>query len=502
MRIVYFDIDSLRPDHLGCYGYRRPTSPHIDALARRGVTLGQVYASDVPCLPSRTGFFGGRFGTCSGVVNHGGVCSDLPPEGGDRGFRSLLAENSLASLLVRQGYRTASISPFPRRHSAYQMTWGFHETFDTGKGGLENADEMFEPAADWLRRNGQSDNWFLHINMWDPHTPYDTPESFGNPFASEPVDSWLTQEIVDRQRSSYGPHSAREVPDLTDDLPARWRWGVGEIKDLADAKTHLDGYDAGVRYADMYLGRLLDILAEQGVFEETAILVSADHGENLGELNVWGDHQTADEFTCHIPAVLVWPGVTEAFAGTKRDGLAYHLDLAATLVDLAGPQGASLLESAAWMGRSLRGLISGEESGRDELFLSQGAWSLQRSLRWDNWLLIHTTHTGLKDFPETMLFDLEADPHETQNVARERPDLVVSGTEKIRHEFRQMSARCPLGDPFEVVLAEGGPLHANERSAGWARYVQRLRDTGREVHAQWLDEDGGCPRPAELSIYG
>src|SRR5690554_6913528 len=75
MRILYIDIDSLRPDHLGCYGYHRDTSPTIDALAAEGVRFDHVYVSDAPCLPSRTALWSGRFGFHTGVVNHGGTAA-------------------------------------------------------------------------------------------------------------------------------------------------------------------------------------------------------------------------------------------------------------------------------------------------------------------------------------------------------------------------------------------------------------------------------------------
>ena len=86
MRIIYIDIDSMRADHLGCYGYARPTTPHIDALAAQGLRFMQCYVSDVPCLPSRTAFFGGRLGINSGVVNHGGTLADVPVDGPARAF--------------------------------------------------------------------------------------------------------------------------------------------------------------------------------------------------------------------------------------------------------------------------------------------------------------------------------------------------------------------------------------------------------------------------------
>jgi arylsulfatase A-like enzyme len=72
VRILYIDIDTLRADHLGCYGYHRDTSPNIDELARQGVRFDDCYASDAPCLPSRTALWSGRFDFHTGVVNRGG----------------------------------------------------------------------------------------------------------------------------------------------------------------------------------------------------------------------------------------------------------------------------------------------------------------------------------------------------------------------------------------------------------------------------------------------
>ena len=76
MRILYIDIDTLRADHLGCAGYHRNTTPNIDALAAEGVRFSNVYASDVPCLPSRTALITGMFGIRNGVANHGGMTAE------------------------------------------------------------------------------------------------------------------------------------------------------------------------------------------------------------------------------------------------------------------------------------------------------------------------------------------------------------------------------------------------------------------------------------------
>jgi choline-sulfatase len=268
---------------------------------------------------------------------------------------------------------------------------------------------------------------------------------------------------------------------------------------LEDAKVHIDGYDCGVRYADEYVGKILNILDDAGVLEETAVIVAADHGENLGELNIWGDHQTADEYTNHIPTIVRWPGVTQA--GMEIGGLHYHLDLAATIVDLAGQRGGEYIAEAGWQGASLAGAMRSEPSGRDRLYLSQGAWSLQRSARWDDWILIHTIDTGMKDFSEWMLFDLRDDRHETKNVASQNPQLVQQVGSEMSEHFARLSEQCVWGDPFEQVLLEGGPHHAKVNGPDWQPYLKRLKETGRERHADWLASNHNSPRPPALAAY-
>jgi choline-sulfatase len=489
MRVLFIDIDTLRPDHLSCYGYHRRTSPNIDALAAEGVRCTDYYASDTPCLPSRTALFTGRFGVCTGTVNHGGEYADLPLEGPGRGFRQGLAATALGSVLRRAGLHTVSVSPFPDRHTSYHLAYGFTETYDTGGGGVENADVVYPPARRWLQANGARDHWFLHVNFWDPHTPYDHPVEYGNPFAGDPVEPWITPELIARQRRSFGPHSATEVPGETDELPPAWRMGRGSIASVADAKVHHDGYDTGIHYADHYVGRLVQDLKDLGVYEQTAIVVSSDHGENQGELNVWGDHQTADYICNRIPLVVRWPGVTDALAGGELGGLYYNLDLAPTLAELVGAEA-----PAVWNGRSFAGaLAGGTDQGRDFLVLSQGAWSCQRSVRWDDFLLIRTYHTGMKEFPEYLLFDVADDPHELCSLAAARPDLVAHGMLLMDRWLGERMHEGLRGDPFWGVIREGGPLHANEHHPRWRRYLERLRHTGRAHHAQRLEQFGGRP---------
>lgn len=469
MRLLILDVDTLRNDHLGCSGYPRRTSPNIDALAAEGVRLANVFASDLPCLPSRTAFCTGRFGIKNGVVNHGGLAAELRPEGAGRGFMSRPALRAFAAQFYWQGWHTATLSAFPLRHSAPWWTMGFQEALNPMRGvGLELASDVEPHALDWLERNGRRDQWLLHVHVWDPHTPYRTPAAYGNPFAGDAPPAWITEEVRAAHWQRPGPHSAQETigwhPAEHAPLPRQ----PAQAASLEQVKAIFDGYDTGIRFADDMLGRLVAKLDELGVRDETAIWVTSDHGEQFGELGVYCDHMAADEATAHIPGVLRWPGLGPAV----DDGLHYHVDVAATVLELAG-----LRVPRAWDGIGFAdALRAGAPSGRDMLVLSQGAWTCQRSVRTREHLYLRTWHDGFHDWPEEMLFRIADDPHEQHDLAashgvlrRELADALAEWT------TAQLDA-TGLPDPMQTVLDEGGPWHCRGHLR---RYLQRLRETGR-----------------------
>jgi choline-sulfatase len=476
MRILYLDIDTLRADHLGCYGYHRKTTPNIDALASEGIRFENVYASDVPCLPSRTALSTGAFGIRNGVVNHDGTAADLRSMGAKRFFISQWFLNSWASVFYFNGWHTASLSSFPFRHSATWWNSGFMEAMNLMRGmGKERADEVLPGALDWLERRGRADKWFLHVHLWDPHTPYNTPEEYGNPFASDPVPAWHTEEVLAHNWGLSGPHSAQEPwgfrPDEWGDPPPRQPWDASSPEAV---KGIFDGYDVGVRYADDALGSLINKLDDLGVLDETAILISSDHGEAFGELGVYADHQAADEATCHIPAVLRWPGT----GAQVHAGLQYHLDVAATtlqLADLAVPE--------SWDGAP----IQTGSPGREALFLTQGAWACQRGVRWGDHLYLRTWHDGYHGhWQDEMVFDIGRDPHETADLALVRPELVEVAASKLdQWTTVQLERSVTPEDPLDIVRREGGPCHVRRHLPS---YLERLRATGRGHWADVLSE--------------
>lgn len=482
MRILFLDIDTLRADHLGCYGYHRNTSPNIDRIAAAGRRFEHCYVPDAPCLPSRAALHTGKFGIRNGVVNHGGLAADLRPVGADRGFRHWFDHTQWMECMNAAGIYPVSFSGFAYRHSAWWFQAGFRETYDLpGRGGDELAEQITPGVLDWLARNGQRDNWLLHVNYWDPHTPYRSPKAFGNPFADDPPPAWYTDEIRRRHCAGWGVHSAGEV------VPPHARaWHEKHYPDTVYAidsmdawKRHIDGYDCGIRYADHHVGLILDALERQGLLDDTAIIVSSDHGENHGELNIYGDHMTADNITCRVPMIVKWPGM----AGGVDRGLHYQFDIARTAVELAGGR-----TPDDWDAVSLAdGWKAGRQPGRDHLVLSNQAWSCQRGVRWGDWLMLRTYHSGLKDLRARMLFNVADDPHLLRDLAEERPDVLNEGLARLEAwHAEQMRKNAGAPDPMQTVLAEGGPFHTREMLPG---YYDHLRAIGRADVAEKLAQN-------------
>lgn len=487
VRILIIDIDSLSPAHLGCYGYHRNTSPNIDAIAAKGLRFTNYYTTDAPCLPSRTALMSGQFGIHTGVVGHGGSAADLRIEGPDRGFRDRLSRGSLPGLLRTAGLRTALVSPFAERHSAWSFYAGFNEMYNTGKGGLESGEEVTPVVLDWLDRNARSEDWCLYVNYWDPHTPYRAPESFGNPFADDPLPPWMTEELLARHLQKVGPHSAREINMFDNASLPGYPRQPGEINDMSGLRRVVDGYDCGIRYVDEHVGRILEALRRQGLGdEEVAIILTADHGENVGQLGIYGEHATADQATCNIPMIIRWPGT---HGGTTDEALHYHLDLGPTLAELLDQEAPDF-----WDGESYAATINeGRQLGRRYLVLSQCAHVCQRSVRFDEWLYIRTYHDGFHLFDREMLFDIRHDPNELRDRAHEEPAVCRKAVYLLNdwHDGMMGSMRCDI-DPMWTVINEGGPFHAKGRLR---EYAKRLEATGRGAAIEELKRR----HPSELA---
>ena len=465
---------------MGCYGYGRNTTPNLDAVAKEGLVFENYYCSDAPCLPSRAALVSGQFGIHNGIVGHGGTAADRRLAGPGRGFEDLSERDNFFYLFRKAGLHPVSISTFPERHSAWWFNAGFKETHNEGSGGMESGEAVVPTALDWLTRNKNRDDWFLHLHIWDPHTPYRAPEEFGNPFKDVPLaNDWITDEVLAKHLKRPGPHSPKDIAGLDDSTNLKYPRHPGSLNNLAEVKDFIDQYDCGILYADHLLGQVLDLLREQGIYDDTAIIISSDHGENMGELGLYAEHGTADNITCRIPMIVKWPG------GKKgRDmGLRYNFDLVPTMAELL-----NLPLSNSWDGESYAGLITDKHKaspGRSSLVLSQQAHVCMRSARFGDWIYIRTIRDGFQLFDDEMLFNLKDDPHEQFDLKDKHPEICAQGA-KIILDWQEEMMKISVSDrdPMWTVYREGGPHHAHDKN--FEVYMKRLETSGRADAAEKL----------------
>ncbi len=491
MKVILFDIDTLRADHMGCYGYGRDTTPVMDGIAKEGVCFDRYYCPNAPCLPSRASMVTGLYGIHNGIVGHGGTAADLRLQGESRSFTDLVSENGLFMQFKRAGLHTVSFSSFAERHSAWWFLSGLDEYYNPGLRGGESADMVTPAVLNWLERNREMEDWFLHVHYWDPHTPYRTPEGVKSQFQDEPLpDDWITDEIFEEHLRHIGPHGANEINMWNDETFSRWPKHPGSLMTRGDAKHFIDLYDDSVRFTDDNIGLIVAWLKEQGLYgDDLAIIITADHGEDLGEFGVYGEHGMADEPVCHIPLIIRWPG---AEGGRRIKGFYDNTDLLPTVKALLGTE---TFGDYRYDGVSFKEpLLGGKECGRSAAVLTQCAHVCQRSVRFDHYIYIRTIHGGYHLLPEEMVFDLDCDPHQLHNLADERPELCGRGARLLLDWTERMMKQSDSDrDPMWTVMREGGPEHCRGRLEA---YEKRLEETGRAygiplLREQYRDEFNG-----------
>ena len=295
----------------------------------------------------------------------------------------------------------------------------------------------------------------------------------------------MTQELLDHhRRTKPGGHCACEVTGY-DNVP-----NPATPRQITEIKN-LDEYDTGVWYADQQLGKVFGKLKEQGIYEDTVIIISSDHGEDLGELGSYCEHGEADYITTHIPMIIKWPGCAK---NAVSRGFHYNLDLLPTLIDLLGGvpeftcnRVVGKKNPVRYDGESYADCVrTGADGGRDHLVVSQCAHVCQRSVRFGDWMYIRTYHDGYHLIEDEELFNVKDDPHETKNLAEEHPEVCWHAAwylERWVADNMLNNIYHSHEDPLWNVIAEGGPFHCR----GYLYdYCQRLEQTDRADCAEEL----------------
>jgi arylsulfatase A-like enzyme len=440
--VIYLDIDSLRPDHLGAYGYDHETTPHIDELAEDSVMFANAYAANSPCMPSRAGLLSGRYGVDNGVETHGsrGQILDQPSswDVDERADWDGHMEDywTLPELFFHERRQTGAVSSFPRHPALwFHQTWhefrqpqepqGDRETFATPRG-----EEVTSQTLDILERYADDDGFLLYSQFWDPHVPYKRPEEEKEQFMDGALPPYPTEDQIEEHRTWDTLGNAADT-------------GIDGPEDL---QKLIASYDAEVHHVDRQVGTILDELREQDLYDEVLIVLTADHGEEFGENGVYGKHWSAHEGTQQIPLIVKPPSGAD---GSERDELVTNVDIAPTIADYA-----DLDTPASWQGASLRPIVEDTDPDwRDVLVLDHGLYTAQRAVRTEDWKLIETYHPGdwEEQLPERQLYRMD-DHWEQDNMAEARPETVerlAGAKEDWLQQYRDDS------EPLRAVAEEG-----------------------------------------------
>ncbi|MFC7249195.1 sulfatase [Halomicroarcula sp. GCM10025324] len=448
MRTLYIDIDSLRADHVGAYGYDAETTPNLDSFAQDAVAFDRAYVANSPCLPSRAALLTGRYGLRNGIETHGPQSQLLNHPANEVEWAGTWSDHvpgrewwSLPRLFYEERVPTVAVTSFPRHpapwfndtwHEIYQIQEpvGNRESFQTPR-----AESVVDTAIDALSE--YDDDLFMYVQLWDPHGPYRRSDDEVAEFADGPAPPYPTVEQIANHQTWDAWRSATHM----------------EIENRADLRRMIANYDAEIHYADRHLGRLFERLKQRGLYEETLIIVTGDHGEEFGEHGLYREHWSTHDGTQRVP-LLVKPPADAAAETGHRSQLVTNVDMAPTVAEFAG-----LEAPARWQGRSLCPVIeSGDVDWRDAVFVDHGLYTAQRALRTDQWKLIRTYHAGMWDdaIPELQLYDMETDPWEQTNLAEENPEvvsrlesrlatLVESRQGPYRDALREVAERGPAG---------------------------------------------------------
>lgn len=415
MNVLWIVIDSLRRDHLGCYGCGRNTSPHLDRLAPECLRFDQAISPHIPTQPAHTTFFSGRDVFAHQIVAQGGL-KEL-----DRRV-PLLPE-----LLRQQGYFTGAvdnigrwIEPAFERYEKYPR-WSHDGTLP-----WRNGEEVTAHGLQLLNEAaGHRQPFFLFLHYWDPHTPYLPPPPFDRMFYEGDEKSAEHHSMDPVWESSWFANYFRE-----------WMPGV---RDVEFVKAQ---YDAGIAYSDACLAHIFNRLSELGLWDDTVVLVHGDHGEELDDHGCWFDHHGLYDTNVRVPLLLRFPG---AEPRGVAPGLTSLVDLPPTVLDILGL--GRLAEGIE--GRSLLPLLrEGSEQGPGGIYLTECTWMRKRGWRTGEWKLIEALEPDFYGMPPLELYDLRADPGEKRNLAGERPEIVEKlRAARDRHIERRL-AETGLPDPL------------------------------------------------------
>lgn len=460
MHVILIVIDTLRADHLSCYGYARKTSPNIDSLAEEGILFENHISTAAHTTPAFTSIFTGQnpfhhgiVGTLHAIQNAKEiVLDDLTP--------------TLSDILYQNGYITTAFDNLfsfrsrPKWHSR-GFKYYVNLTPIIGKSHHLTADEVNGELMPWVKNMVDLDNkYFLFVHYWDPHQPYNQPNEYRNIFTKDLSD--LT--VISTSRGEY-----IKGVGLTKDLNEKTRENIAHYekkRTIAYGDKRIEEficlYDEEIMYVDKKIGEFIETLKSIDMYDKSLIIVVGDHGEGLAEHKCY-DHAQTYEGTIRVP-LIIKPSKNENIgrSNKKINALSSHADIMPTILEWAGiPFSVSTHGRTGDVlyldldGKSLIPLITGETQEIHPYVISTGCYFLDNNIyksievcvRTNNRKLIfrskvppgnygYSQVAGLipvadradyrlfNAYPKLELIDLANDSPELNNIADKEPEKV------------------------------------------------------------------------------
>ena len=398
--VVVVVLDTARGDRCSVNGYSRPTTPELEALALEGTRYRDCWTPSPWTAPAHASLFTGLRPSNHGLMD--GVGYVLPEE-----------FETLAESLSRLGYATACFTANDFLSPSFGLTQGFEDverTYVLPPSAYPFAPGAHERAAKWAldaRRRGSP--FFLFINDIEPHSPYTPPEPFAGAFAGDATAAEIRVARELGREDKFG-FNIGLVP-----LAPR----------LLEVMSRL--YDAEIATVDEAVGQLVRRLRDAGVLDDTVFVVVGDHGENLGDHglveHVFSVHRTL----LHVPLVIRFPRAFEA--GGVVDDVVRLEDLHATLLELCGAP-PTAQDDGVSLTRPTAGRVAIADCGYPELAITRlrelfpaadlASFAVSMRSAYDGRHHLIQVSDGRE-----MLYDVEADPAETTDLAASQPDIVA-----------------------------------------------------------------------------
>jgi len=366
--IILISVDTLRADHLSCYGYGGLRTPHIDAMAVGGTLFTQVNTQVPLTLPAHVSLLTSTYPFANGVEDNGQHLGDKAV--------------TLATVLKARGYRTAAFVGGFVLDGRFGLGQGF-DVYDSPFNGnrlagkdpgdvKRSAEDVVGSALAWLDQNANQP-LFLFLHLYDLHTPYE------------------------------------RLPELR-------------------VRFHGSDYDIELGYIDEQLGRFWEFLNRRDLLKSALVVFLSDHGESLGEHGESTHGYFIYQSTLHVPLIIHWPGHGPATQPPHRKRIEEPvslLDPAPTILQFAGVK-----RPAQFQGRSLLGLQEGEKPAASEEIYSESLYA-HRHFGTSSLGCLRVAQIKYIEAPRPELYDLSADPRESRNLYSTRKSLALSLQERL-----------------------------------------------------------------------